>query len=161
MTTGLVLASGMEDVLAEEARLAKLEISEAEKFWMEGAARMHAIDDFYYPGAAGQQQRIRLYRATADKQPTLIYIHGGGWIGGSIELNESAARAMAAKSGRHVVSISYRFAPTHPYPAALSDCIAALQWLQSGDGPVELTRYLNLQQPVSYTHLTLPTICSV
>ena len=146
MTTGLILASGMEEVLAEEARLAKLDISEAEKFWMEGAARMHAIDDFYHPGAAGQQQRIRLYRATTDKQPTLIYIHGGGWIGGSIELNESAARAMAAKSGRHVVSISYRFAPTNPYPAALSDCIAAVQWLQSGDGPVELTRHLNLQQ---------------
>jgi len=146
MTTGLILASGMEEVLAEEARLAKLDITEAEKFWMEGAAKMHAIDDFYFPGAAGQQQRIRLYRSTPDKRPTLIYIHGGGWIGGSIELNESAARALAAESGRHVVSISYRLAPSHPYPAALSDCMAAVRWLKSGDGPVELTRHLNLQR---------------
>jgi len=136
----------MEEVLAEEARLAKLDIAEAEKFWMIGAVRMHAIDDFYSPGAASQQQRIRLYRATPDKRPTLIYIHGGGWIGGSIELNESAARALAAKSGRHVVSISYRFAPSHPYPAALSDCMAAVLWLQSGGGPVELARHLNLQR---------------
>ena len=145
MTAKVILAPGMEEVLAEETRLAELPQADVEKFWMEGAAKMHAIEDFYFPGASNQQQRMRLYRATADKRPVLIYIHGGGWIGGSIELNESAARALAAQSGRHVVSISYRFAPEHPYPAALSDCVAAVRWLQSGSAPDDLMQHLSLQ----------------
>ncbi len=145
MTTRVTLAQGMEEVLAEEARLAALPQSEAEQFWMQDAAHMHAIEDFYFPGADNQQQRLRFYRATQDCRPVLVYIHGGGWIGGSIELNESAARALAAQSGRHVLSISYRFAPAHPYPAALSDCIAAIQWLQSGSAPTALTQHLNRQ----------------
>jgi len=117
-----------------------------EAFWMEGAAKMHAINDFYFPGAGGQNQRLRFYGATPEKRPVLIYIHGGGWIGGSIELNESAARALAAQSSRHVVSISYRFAPEYPYPAALNDCIAAVNWLRSDRAPAELTENLNLQR---------------
>ncbi len=136
----------MEEVLAEEARLAELDIAKAEEFWVQGAANMHAIEDFHYRGAGGQQQRLRLYRATPDVCPVLVYIHGGGWIGGSIELNESAVRTLAAQSGRHVVSISYRFAPAYPYPAALSDCLAAVQWLQSSAAPNELVRHLNLQK---------------
>ncbi len=146
MPAELKLASGMQAVLDEEARLAKHPQAEAEQFWMHGAADMHTIDDFYFPGAANQQQRLRLYRATADKRPVLIYIHGGGWLGGSIELNESAARALAAQSGRHVVSISYRFAPEHPYPAALSDCVAAVRWLQTDNAPNELTDQLDLRR---------------
>ena len=135
----------MEAVLTEEARLAELPQKAAEAFWLEGAADMHTIDDFHFPGAAGQQQRLRVFRATADKRPVLLYIHGGGWLGGSIELNESAARALAAQSGRHVVSISYRFAPEYPYPAALSDCIAAVKWLQSDQAPATLTQHLDLR----------------
>lgn len=146
MSGELTLANGMEEVLAEEARLATLTLAAAEAFWMEGADEMHAIDDYVFPGADDQPQRLRLYRSTDAIRPVLIYIHGGGWIGGSIELNESAARALAARSNRHVVSISYRFAPTHPYPAALSDCLAAVHWLQSDSAPTELTRHLSLQQ---------------
>lgn len=142
----VALATGMQAVLDEEARLATLPQTEAEQFWVHGAADMHAIDDFQFPGAAGQLQRLRLFRATPDQRPLLIYIHGGGWLGGSIELNESAARALAAQSGRHVVSISYRFAPQHPYPAALQDCIAAVQWLQSTDCPTALTCHADLQR---------------
>lgn len=146
MTTALNLAEGMQEVLTEEARLAKLDQHEAEQFWSEQAAEMYEVKEFLFTGAAKQQQRLRLYRASAEKRPTLVYIHGGGWIGGSIELNDSAVRALAAESGRHVVSISYRFAPQHPYPAALSDCLAAIQWLQSDQPPSELTEHLDLQQ---------------
>lgn len=145
MTNSLKLAEGMDEVLVEEARLAKLDQSEAEKFWSEASADMHSVTEFIFPGAGKQQQRLRLYRASPERRPTLIYIHGGGWIGGSIELNDSAARALAAQSGRHVVSISYRFAPQHPYPAALSDCIAAVQWLRSDNPPGALTQHLDLQ----------------
>ena len=143
--TPLNLAQGMKEVLTEEARLAELGQKETEKYWSEQSADMQSVTEFMYTGAGNQEQRLRLYCATAEKRPTLIYIHGGGWIGGSIELNDSAARALAAQSGRHVVSISYRFAPEHPYPAALSDCLAAVHWLQSDKPPVDLTQHLDLQ----------------
>lgn len=146
MTEQLKMANGMQEVLAEEARLAELDVAAAEQFWMQGGAEMHAVEDFLYTGAGGQEQRLRLYRATPGKRPVLIYIHGGAWIGGSIELNDSAVRALAAQSGRHVVSISYRFAPEHPYPAALSDCVAAYNWITSATAPDELTGELNLQK---------------
>lgn len=146
MNHQLNLADGMEEVLAENERLAELGLEAIEQFWIEGAAEMHAIEDFNYTGAEGQDQRLRLYRASSDKRPTMIYIHGGGWMSGSIELNEPAARSLAAQSGRHVVSISYRLAPAHPYPAPLSDCIAAVEWLKSDSAPPELTQHLDLQQ---------------
>ncbi len=166
LTTPLKLAEGMAEVLLEEARLAKLNQQEAEKFWSENSADMHSVTEFMYPGAGGQQQRLRLYRASAETRPTLLYIHGGGWIGGSIELNDSATRALAAQSGRHVVSISYRFAPQYPYPAALSDCLAAVQWLQSDKAPGDLTRHLELQQlaiggPSAGANLSLATALSL
>jgi len=145
MNSGVKLAQGMEQVLAEEARLAPLGPDAAARFWAEKGADLYSVADFNYTGAAGQLQRLRLYRASNDTRPTLIYIHGGGWVEGSIELNDSAARALAAQSGRHVVSISYRFAPEHPYPAALTDCMAAVECLKSGQVANELTEHLDLQ----------------
>lgn len=152
MTTKLKLAEGMEEVLTEEARLRELGPDAAARFWSEESADMHSVAEFDYPGAGGQPQRIRLYRASADTRPTFIYVHGGGWVEGSIDLNDSAARALARDSGRHVVSISYRFAPEHPYPAALSDCIAAVRWLKEDKGlkedkaAKELTQHLDLER---------------
>lgn len=135
----------MEEVLAEQNRLDALGPHSAAEFWAQDAHELHAVEDFAYAGAEGQPQRLRLYRANSEIRPILIYIHGGGWVEGSIDLNESAARALAALSGRHVVSISYRFAPAHPYPAALSDCIAAVHWLQSSDATIEVTQYLDVE----------------
>jgi len=135
----------MEEVLAEQSRLDALGPEATAEFWAQDADELHAVQDFEYPGAEGQPQRLRLYRATSETRPTLMYIHGGGWVEGSIELNESAARALAARSGRHVVSISYRFAPAYPYPAALSDCIAAVNWLQFSDKAVKVTQHLDVQ----------------
>jgi len=144
ITDSLKLAEGMEEVLTEQTRLETLGPDAAAEFWAQGAHELHAVEDFTYTGAERQPQSLRLYRATSEVRPTLIYIHGGGWVEGSIDLNESAARALAALSGRHVVSISYRFAPTHPYPAGLSDCIAAVNWLQTGDAPLEVTQHLDV-----------------
>lgn len=150
MTATLNLAPGMDAVLVEEARLATLTQQDAERYWAETSQDtpghdLHRVEDFVCPGAANQDQRLRLYCASAEKAPVLIYIHGGGWLGGSIELNDPAARALAAQSGRHVVSISYRFAPEHPYPAALNDCLAAIKWLLSDKPPSDLTQQLDLQ----------------
>lgn len=116
----MIFAEGME----EEIRIAESFASDAEAaaYWSHAAPDV-ATEDVSIPGAGGQSQIVRLYRGDPNA-PTLLYIHGGGWVGGSIPLNEASARSLCQESGWTVAAVSYRLAPTHPYPAALSDCIA-------------------------------------
>jgi len=73
--------------------------------------------------------RVRLYDpGTLAPAPTVIYIHGGGWIYGSIDTYDGVTRQLAARSGLRVLSIEYALAPEHPFPAGLDDCIAAIRW---------------------------------
>ena len=58
-------------------------------------------------------------------------IHGGGFVIGSVETEHAGAAAMAIDSGAVVVSVDYRLAPEHPYPAGLHDCYAALSYLHA------------------------------
>jgi acetyl esterase/lipase len=59
----------------------------------------------------------------------VLWIHGGGYVAGSAAVGDRVFRTMAEKVDALVVSVEYRLAPEHPYPAALDDCYAALQWL--------------------------------
>ena len=120
-------APGMKEALEQGDLFASDD--EAARFWSEGAPDV-PTEETTYPGAQGQPQRARLYRGDPDA-PTLLYIHGGGWCSGSIDLNEPATRGLCLESGWNIVSISYRLAPGHPYPAGLEDCLAAFGWLQT------------------------------
>lgn len=97
---------------------------EAAAYWAKGADWV-PTEDRTYKGAAGQEQAARLYRG-GGRGPVVLYVHGGGWAGGSIALNERACQVLARDAGCDVVSVSYRLAPAHPYPAGLEDCRAAL-----------------------------------
>lgn len=61
--------------------------------------------------------------------PALIWLHGGGFVRGSVEADDLLARGIAAGTGAVVASVEYRLAPENPYPAALQDAYAALEWL--------------------------------
>jgi acetyl esterase len=62
--------------------------------------------------------------------PTLLFIHGGGMVyGGNHATHEQAARHLAEHSGVQLLSVDYRLAPEHPFPAAVEDCMAAFRWL--------------------------------
>ena len=58
----------------------------------------------------------------------VLYIHGGGFTVGSIDMEHAQACAVAREVGVEVVSVEYRLAPEHPFPAAIDDCYAALEW---------------------------------
>ena len=58
-----------------------------------------------------------------------LHIHGGGWVLGAADLSDVGNEAMARAAGVTVVSVEYRLAPEHPYPAGLDDCVAAAKWL--------------------------------
>jgi len=77
----------------------------------------------------GASVPIRIYRADRDGAgPMVLLIHGGGWALGSIETHDAIARAIAAGTDATVVSVDYRLAPEHPFPAGFNDCVAALAW---------------------------------
>jgi acetyl esterase/lipase len=82
------------------------------------------------PGPTGEQM-IRIYRPKAAQgaMPGLINVHGGGMILGSVQGDAATAQMLSAETGAVVVSVDYRKAPEHPYPAALNDCYSASQWV--------------------------------
>ena len=63
-----------------------------------------------------------------DAQPALVYFHGGGWVFGDIETHDNLCRALANSAACTVLSVDYRLAPEHKFPAAVDDCWAVLLW---------------------------------
>jgi acetyl esterase len=81
------------------------------------------------PGPAGQIP-VRVYTPTAGGTlPGLIYFHGGGFILGTLDSSDRPCRDLAHLSGRVVVSVDYRLAPEHPFPAAVDDAYAATKYV--------------------------------
>ena len=87
------------------------------------------IEDRTIPGPAGDIP-VRLYSPNPDAQlPTLVYFHGGGWVLGDLDSHDPLCRALANRAQAAVVSVDYRLAPEHKYPAAAGDAYAAALWL--------------------------------
>jgi acetyl esterase len=94
---------------------------------------MAELLEFEIPGAAGRL-KARLYvphSAPPPPRPMIVHYHGGGWMVGDLDTNDSACRFLAAHSGVTVFSPTYRLAPEHPYPAAPEDARAAYLWAQA------------------------------
>ena len=92
------------------------------------------VSDITVPGPAGDIP-ARVFRPDRDGPlPVVAYFHGGGWVVGSVESFDLVCRALANASGAIVVSVGYRLAPEHPYPAALEDCVAVTRWLAGQAG---------------------------
>jgi acetyl esterase len=77
---------------------------------------------------------LRLYRPRAGHRGTLVFAHGGGWVAGDLDNNDALCRALAAATDAQVLSVDYRLAPEHPFPAGLDDCERALRFAASGAG---------------------------
>jgi acetyl esterase len=88
------------------------------------------------PGPAGPVP-IRIYRpAAAEACGVLMYFHGGCWVICNLDTHDIICRALANRGRCVVVSVDYRLAPEHPYPAGLDDCWAATQWAAAN--PIQL-----------------------
>ncbi len=92
-------------------------------------APLPPVQDFTLPGGDGQPRPARRYASGPEPRPTLLYTHGGGFVVGSINTHDSLCRQLALRSGWAVVSLDYRLAPEHPFPAAVEDTWAALHAL--------------------------------
>jgi len=87
------------------------------------------VENRTVPGPAGEIP-VRAYRpADEPALPLLLWFHGGGWTIGSLETHDNTCRSLANAVGCTVVSVDYRLAPEHKFPAAVDDAFAATQWV--------------------------------
>ncbi len=100
-------------------------------------------EDRWVPGPAGAPEVfVRIYQPTdrPDTLPALLWIHGGGYVLGSVERDDLLAKHLAKVAQCVVVSVEYRLAPEHPFPAPIEDCYAALKWLSAQSAELGVNR---------------------
>jgi acetyl esterase len=114
----------------EEIDPAELRQSYAALSLVESRPEMASVTDRVLSGPGGDIP-VRVYVPTDEPgpRPVLVYFHGGGWVIGSVDTHDGTVRAVADGSGVTVVSVDYRLAPEHPFPAAIDDCLAAVRWV--------------------------------
>ncbi|WP_433966707.1 alpha/beta hydrolase [Tunturiibacter gelidiferens] len=85
--------------------------------------------------ADGRRMRVWIYSAGSEEPaPVVVFFHGGGWVAGTLETHDPYCRALAKEAGVVVVSVDFRLAPEHKFPAGLEDCIAATEWVMAHAG---------------------------
>ena len=78
---------------------------------------------------AGRPARLYIPNGAAAIGPLLVFFHGGGFVYGDLRSHEASCRYVADRAGVRVLSVDYRLAPEHPFPAAYDDAIAAFDWV--------------------------------
>ena len=84
--------------------------------------------------SAGGEVPVRTYRPHDHTGGAVAYLHGGGWVMGTLDSYDTPLRALANASGAVVAAVDYRLAPEHRFPAALDDSLAAIRWLAANSG---------------------------
>ena len=101
------------------------------------------VTDRTIPGPGGQNT-IRIYRpvgtgpasAEGTTTPALMFFHGGGWVIGTIDTHDVVCQALCEATNATVVSVEYRLAPEHCFPAAPDDCTAATKWVAANGAEI-------------------------
>src|ERR1043165_9238085 len=119
------------EVPVEQARAGH--ISEAERLSGKGEP-VAEVRDVTVPSPGGAVL-VRLL-TPEDAHGTVVYIHGGGWMMGSVDTFDAPLRRLANASGATVAAVEYRLSPEHAFPAALNDCLAAIRRLADEGGPL-------------------------
>jgi acetyl esterase len=108
-------------------------------FWNDGTPELARVECLEIPGPAGPL-RSRYYAAAGVNEDVgaILYLHGGGWMSGSIDSHDRMMRCLAREAGVPVIGVDYRLAPEHPFPAALDDCRAAWRWLHESASSLQI-----------------------
>ena len=119
-------APPLQTLSPPEAREAMLK---TRKIFVAEPPALARVENAAIPGPAGAVA-VRLFANSQDRLlPILLYFHGGGWVIGSLDTHDDVCRRLALHSGCLVVSVDYRLAPEHKFPAGVEDSLAALRWV--------------------------------
>lgn len=122
-------APKMHEVDAETARMMMRTMGQITELPRGELAR---VEDFTIASPHGHPIPARLYSTVAKggvAAPVLVFYHGGGWVIGDLETHDPLCAEISRGLGMTVVSIDYRLAPEHRFPAAAEDCLAATRWI--------------------------------
>jgi acetyl esterase len=137
------LTPAMQGVLTRMARaqhtpMHQLTPLQAREAYAKGAdvlevpkALLARVEDRAFMNRHGMKISVRLYAPSHQKLPVLLFFHGGGFVIGSVQTHDILCRELSRLSGVAVISVDYRLAPDHPFPAAQNDAWDALQWLNA------------------------------
>jgi acetyl esterase len=126
----MVAASGQPklwDLTPDDARKKVIELTRI----VEGKEAIGKMEDRTLPGPAGPLP-FRIYTPLAANDQSsagVIFFHGGAWVLGDLDTHDCLCRILANESGCRLVSVDYRLAPEHPFPAAVEDACAATAWI--------------------------------
>jgi acetyl esterase len=126
------------------------------RFWNRDGPALAEVRNFAIAGPYGSIP-LRLYRPGAEAMlPSLVFIHGGGYVLGNLDTHDRVMRLLAARSGAAVLGVDYRLAPEHRFPTQLDEIAATLDWLaKDGAGAgIDATR-LALGGDSAGAHLSL------
>ena len=121
-------------IIAEGTEEEKAAAREAQRKYISGYTKPEGMrmEDLVIAGGDGQDMKLRVFTPAGlpEKAPIVIDIHGGGWVGGSLDIDNYRCIALATGTPAIVVSVDYRLsnAEVH-FPAPLMDCYAALMWV--------------------------------
>jgi acetyl esterase len=96
-----------------------------------------SVEDRTIPGPDGDIP-VRVCTPNDAADAVIVYFHGGGWVIGDLESHDRVTKRLADQTGAVVVSVDYRLAPEHPFPAAADDALAATAWAAETYGPGKL-----------------------
>lgn len=123
-------ASGSPPLCEQTVEQVRAGIGAASRQLAAPSANVHDVVDRSIPGPGGPIA-VRVYAARASDVPLplVVYFHGGGFVAGDLDTHDGIARHVCRHADAIVVNVDYRLAPEHPFPAAVDDAYAAVNWV--------------------------------
>jgi len=125
-------AAGLPPYIGMTPAQARLANAERNAFWNASPLPLADVRDLEIGGPRPVKVRQYLPDKAARGGGAIVFVHGGGWLFGSVDTHDSIARRLALAAGRLVVSVDYALAPEQPWPAGLDDVLAVVRWLAAG-----------------------------
>ncbi|HCX88854.1 MAG TPA: acetylesterase [Gammaproteobacteria bacterium] len=125
-----VLASRPDDPAALPIEAVRKAYNAERAWWNAIKPEMGSVSELAVTGPV-RDIPIRIYcPQDADEGPTLLYLHGGGWVVGNLDTHDRVMRLLAEFSGARVVGVDYALAPEYRFPVAINEALAVINWLR-------------------------------
>ncbi len=123
---------GMAQISTLTPEQARLDVARSVALCSEEQPRDVDVHTVFFDGPASKL-RVKVYvpRGIGPQAPAVLYVHGGGWVTGDVDVYDVSSGHLASSSRSIVFSLDYRLAPEHQFPSQPDDCLAAWRWLES------------------------------